>query len=168
MVTARDILTLPAPGYTGAAAPTIDGSTPIIEVMHRLLASPTDTLDVVEGNVVIGSIDLRSCLEAMSRVVVNRGDTSLVELECAREDYSASRISHAVEDSGSHVTDIYSIPDGPDRMKVILRIRCEDPSAAIRSLERYGYEIDDVRSRSYADSEAYDLRIRELQNYLSI
>ncbi len=79
-------------------------------------------------------------------------DSSEITVVCRREDYSASSIARAVEDSDSHILNLNVTADRGDAdglsMVVELRINRRDPSAAARSLERYGYEVTSTRSSS--------------------
>lgn len=80
-------------------------------------------------------------------------DSSEITVVCRRDDYSAAIIARAVEDSDCHLLNLNVTADRPagtsdSSIVVELRINRRDPSAAARSLERYGYEVTDTRSAS--------------------
>ena len=62
-------------------------------------------------------------------------------MECRPEDYSASQLAHAVEDSDAHLVGLLSTPSDDGRLRVTLRVRHCDPSAAVHSPERYDYKV---------------------------
>lgn len=70
-------------------------------------------------------------------------DTSRISLCCDRADYSASRIARAVEDADVHVISLTMSPDPEitDRINVDIRITSPSAMAAVRSLERYGFDV---------------------------
>lgn len=107
-----------------------------------------------------------------------RTDSSRLLLGCRRLDYSASRISTAVEDCNAHVLNL-NVTDlgdtfsdtGSDMLVIDLRVNHRSPSAISRSLERYGYNVlmaetpggepdDDPRADSLRS------RINELLRYI--
>lgn len=168
MMTARDILTPRTATSVGTPAPTVEASTPIFNLLHRLVESPSGRLDVIDSKEIIGSIDYLSLLQGLSTLIVPKSDSSLIEISCEQPDYSASIIGRAVEDADSHVTDILTTTDNSGKLRVLLRVQCLDPSAAVRNLERYGYDVVSVNSRSYADSEDLSRRLLELKTYLNV
>jgi len=93
-------------------------------------------------------------------------ETSIIRLVCAPEDYSASLIARAVEDSDAHVTALDTgFEDG--RTTVTLRITLRNPEPAVRSLERYGYEVTDIDFSS-PEPTLSEERLRALQSYLDV
>lgn len=78
-----------------------------------------------------------------------REDSTRLLVGCRRLDYSASRISTAVEDCNAHVLNLnvtalgepYSTAEGTDMLVVDLRVDHRSPAAISRSLERYGYSV---------------------------
>lgn len=79
-------------------------------------------------------------------------DFSELSVACYRSDFSASRISHAVEDADAHLLNLNvtseTLPSG--QIVVDLRISHRDAGAVSRSLERYGFST--VRISSGNDS----------------
>lgn len=114
---------------------------PALDVLPRLLESPGRQLEVTEGQDSLGVIDQTSLLEGLGRLVGRRDDCSVITVECRPEDYSASALAHAVEDSDAHLVDLLSTPSADGRVRVTLRVRLSDPAPAIHNLERYDYRI---------------------------
>lgn len=154
---------------SGSDVPVISADVPVVEVLPRLLDSPSHTLSVTDGASTLGLITERLLLEGLAREFTGRGDCAVLTLSCAVSDYSASRIAMAVEDTGFHLLDLWTSPsDQPGRMQVTLRLQCADPSATVRALERYGYEVEQVYSRDYADADTASQRLLALQAYLNV
>lgn len=87
-------------------------------------------------------------LEGIGRMIAPRDDCSVITVECAPEDFSASLMAHAVEDSDAHLVDLLSTPSDNGNLKVLLRVRHTDPAAAVRSLERYNFKVTDAHAAS--------------------
>lgn len=169
-MTAKDAVSITRRNEAGAALPSVGGGMHLLEVLPRLLDSPTRELTLSDGEgSPRGVIDTVSMLEALGHQIAPRYDCSVIEMECAPVDYSASHIARAVEDSDVHLVDLLTNP-GPDgRLRVTLRVRCEDPTTTVHSLERYGYTVTD----SYAHSEtgmaaAAMERLIELQALINV
>lgn len=125
---------------------------PLISVLPLLLDAPDRRLSVEEeDHRLLGIIDQSSLLEALGRMIAPRDDSSVIIVECSPSDYSASRIAHAVEDADVHLVDLLSVPSGYDALRVMLRVRCDDPSSVIHSLERYGYKVIDYSGNRDSD-----------------
>lgn len=96
-------------------------------------------------------------------------DSSRILVACRPSDYSASALARAVEDANAQLLNlnVTSINAGDNRLAVALRIGHRSPLAAIRSLERYGFEILDYDAPQ-ADDEVLRSRYDELMHILSI
>lgn len=140
----------------------------LLEVLPALLDSPCREVKVVENENEIGVIDSDSLLEALGRQIAPRFDSSVIELICTPADYSASRIAHAVEDTDAHLVDLLTVPGEDDCLRVTLRVRCEDPTAAVHSLERYGYEVSAVHAQENLMMTASYERIMALQALINV
>ena len=102
------------------------------------------------------------------------GDSSRLIVGCRSEDYSASRIAHAVEDCNAHLLNlnITSMSGSADDdvagypVLVDLRISHRNPGRVTRSLERYGYTV----LSAHGDDEAAEApsNIDSLFRYLEI
>lgn len=124
----------------------IESEMPLIDIIPRLLDTKNRELTVVENGEELGIIDQSSLLEGIGRMIAPRDDCSVITVECAPEDYSASILAHAVEDSDAHLVDLFSTPGENGQVKVTLRVRHSDPTAAVRSLERYDFHVLEAHS----------------------
>lgn len=104
----------------------------------------------------------------MARLFPPVEESSTLLLTCRRGDYSASRIAHAVEDCDAHLLNLNVTSDTEtldNRIAVEIRVSHRNPMSVARSLERYGYEVDDVDLRT-VDDEIIQARVAELLHYL--
>lgn len=124
----------------------IDSDMPLLDIIPKLLDSEKRELAVMEEGEVLGVIDQTSLLEGIGRMIAARDDCSVITVECTPQDYSASALAHAVEDSDAHLVDLLTGPAENGRMIVTLRVRHSDPTAAVRSLERYDYHVVEAHS----------------------
>lgn len=100
--------------------------------------------------------------------IIPRDDCSLITLQCRPADYSASILTHACEDVGAPVVDLLTSPADNSSILVTLRVRCQDPSSAVGSLERYGYEVLTADGNNYADAIVAEERLLQLQTMLNV
>ena len=149
-MTAKDILSIKKIGDSVGADTRIDSDMPIIDIIPRILDSRNRELTVMENGEPIGIIDQSSLLEGLGRMIAPRDDCSVITVDCAAEDYSASLLAHAVEDSDAHLVDLFSSPGENGRVLITLRVRHSDPTAAMRSLERYDFHV--IESHSSGDT----------------
>lgn len=147
-MTAKEILSVKKAQGNFPDSVKIDSEMPLLDVLPRLLDSPQHQLVVIEEEEMMGIVDETSLLEGIGRMIAARDDCSVITVECAPEDYCASVISHAVEDSDAHLVDLLTAPTENGLMRVTLRVRHSDPSAAVRSLERYGFKVVEAHSSS--------------------
>lgn len=115
-----------------------------------------------------GQIDLWKALRATGSLMPDLPDTSVIEASCAQGQYSASAIARAIEDTDANLLSLLCRPAPGGMLHITLRIDHADPSAAVRSLERYGYGIRAAYGTSYSDAELSRERITALQRYLNI
>ncbi|MBO4965665.1 MAG: hypothetical protein J6C81_05310 [Muribaculaceae bacterium] len=165
---ARDAISYNIP--TGKELPRrcVSSETHLLEVLPLLLDAPERRLTVREGKETLGIVDEQSLLEGLGRLLPARDDSSIIVMECRPEDFSASVIARAVEDADAHLVDMMSSPTADGKISVTLRIRLTDPSAAIRSLERYGYDVVDTGGRAMANEAVAEERLNALQVYLNV
>lgn len=147
-MTSRNALSLNRNFRENPPIRSIDSSTPLLRVIPQLLDAPDRRLGVLDGSENIGIIDESSLLEALGRQIAPRFDCSIIEILCPSADYSASIIARAVEDADVHLVDLLSNPDQNGHVRVTLRVRCDDPSSVVSSLERYGFKVVDVHGNS--------------------
>lgn len=149
----------------------VEADMPVIDVLPRLLDSPGHEVGVKDGDEALGIIDETSLLEGLGRLIAARDDCSLITVECRPEEYSASILAHAVEDSDTHLVDLFSSPSDDGRLRVTLRVRSTDPSATVHSLERYDFHVVDARGShggGLRDSEIAMERLMSLQALLNV
>lgn len=146
----------------------VSGGMHLLEVLPKLFETPSRELSVVENDREIGVIDAQSMLDALGRLIASRYDCSIIEVECSPVDYSASALARAVEDTDAHLVDMFSLPSDEGHLKVTLRIRCEDPTAAVHSLERYGYTVTEVFGHENMEATASLERLLALQALINI
>ena len=140
-MTAKDIISINTSDEGRRPTSKVDADMSVFDVIPVLMESVTREIGVTSEGEHIGYIDQASLLEGISRMIASRDDCCVVTIECDPQDYSASALAHAVEDTDAHLVDLLSVPADGGKIKVALRIRHSDPSAAARSLERYGYDV---------------------------
>ena len=140
-MTAKDIISFNRRENQAMPEAKIDADTPLLNVIPRLLDENRRELTVVEESEKLGVIDQASLLEGLGRMIASRDDCSVITIECSPEDYSASVLAHAIEDTDAHLVDLLSAPGENGRIRVTMRVRHSDPTAAVRSLERYDYHV---------------------------
>ena len=168
MIKAKDVISPIQPLQELKAEVAVPGEMPLVDVLPRLLDAPGRILYVEEDGERVGVIDQTSLLEGIGRMIPARDDSSLVTVECAPADYSASRLSHAVEDSDAHIVDLWSAPAENGKIRVTLRVRRSDPTPTVHNLERYGYDVVDTSSATYQDAEVAWERLLALNALLNV
>lgn len=148
--------------------PDVSAGMHLLEVLPKIFESPTRQLLVTENEKELGLIDADSMLEALGRQIASRYDCSIIEIECQPVDYSASSLARAVEDTDAHLVDMFTVPAEDGRLCVTLRIRCEDPGAAVHSLERYGYNVTGVYGQENVEHTASLERLLSLQALINV
>lgn len=80
-------------------------------------------------------------------------DWSVIVVECAADQYSASLLSRAVEDCDAHVLNLNVVSGVAlgEPSVVELRVNHRNPEPVARSLERYGYTVVATRSSAPGD-----------------
>ena len=154
------------PATTANHAP-IPHDAPLPHVLQALVENQGEPLEI-DGMPDSGLIDCAKALTAVSETMPYLPDTSDIELLCTPSEYSASSLAHAVEDADANILSLLTRPEARGMLRVYLRISHSDPSAAIHSLERYGYIIDKASGLSYADADISARRLSELAHYLNI
>ena len=167
---AKDILSFRKSETTQFPDSKIESDMPVLDIIPRLLDSQKRELTVVEDDEPIGIIDQASLLEGIGRMIAPRDDCSVITVECAAENYSASILAHAVEDSDAHLVDLFSVPSENGNIKVTLRVRHSDPTAAVRILERYDFNVLEAHSSgtSMQSMEIATERLLSLQALMNV
>lgn len=167
-MTARDAISHLRKKESVVPSGEIGGGVHLLEVLPRLLDAPGRELRVDDEGDASGVIDQTSMLEALGRLISPRNDCSVIEIECAPYDYSASHIARAVEDSDVHLVDLITSPGEGDRVLVTLRVRCDDPEPTAHSLERYGYEVKGVFGHGDVDRTVAFERLLAVQTLINV
>lgn len=169
-MTAKDILSIRKPAKEEMPPIKVEWDMPLLDVIPRLLDSGKRELTVMEEGETIGIIDQTSLLEGIGKMIAARDDCSVITLECDPRDYSASSIAHAVEDSDAHLVDLISAPAENGHLTVTLRVRHSDPTAAVRSLERYDYHVVEAHSSgdTFQSMEIATERLLALQALMNV
>lgn len=165
---ARDAVSLQRAKELPCPQGKVDGGVHLLEVLPRLLDEPSRELGVTSEGNDCGVIDQASLLEALGRMIVPRYDCSVIEVECPAPDYSASHLARAVEDSDVHLVDMITTPLEGNRLRVTLRVRCEDPTSTVHCLERYGYDVSGVYGHESAGYTASMERLLALQTLMNV
>lgn len=145
-MTARDILSVNSANRAQFPEPKVDSMMPLLDVIPRLLDANARELTVIEEGEPIGVITESSLLEGLGNMIAARDDCSVITLDCDPADYCASIIAHAIEDTDAHLVDLFTSPGDNGRILATLRVRQSDPTAAVRSLERYDFHVIDAYS----------------------
>lgn len=164
-MTAKDVI---SPRENLPALRRVGPDMPLLEVLPRLLDAPGRVLAVGNDGDLAGTIDEISLLEGLGRLIAPRDDSSVLVVECAPHDYSASTIAHAVEDVDAHLVDLISHPSEDGRLHVTLRIRTIDPTRAAMNLERYGYRIIESPRAGDLDNAILAERLASLRALMNV
>lgn len=105
----------------------------------------------------------------LSHLFPEAGDSSQLKVHCKRTDYSASHLSRAIEDAEAHVLNLNITDEVPFEggLTVEVRISHRNPSAAARSLERYGYAVGQTSCPDIT-TELTRRRINEFMAHLDV
>lgn len=97
-------------------------------------------------------------------------DSSQLIVGTGHEDFMASRIAHAVEDVDASLLNMnVTGRNNPENRHIVeIRVNHRDPERVARSLERYGYNIIDLRAGDGSTGEDLSDRLDEFMHYLSI
>ena len=138
---ARDIISPRSLAAESIPQSNIAAEAAVVDVLPRLLDTVDHRLGVTDGKELIGIIDAESLLAGLNSMIAPRDDSSMIIMEMTPSAYSASHIAQAVEDADVHLVDLWTSPSDADMLRVTLRVRTEDPSSVVGSLERYGYDV---------------------------
>lgn len=164
-MTAKDVI---SPRRTLPPLKSVESDMPLLEVLPHLLDAPGRLLGVSHGNDTVGVIDEVSLLEGLGRMIAPRDDSSVLLVECAPQDYSASLIARAVEDVDAHLVDLISHPAADGMLHVTLRVRTTDPTQASMSLERYCYRVIESTHAPEVSATILAERLASLQALMNV
>ena len=93
----------------------------------------------------------------------------VITLRIAPIDYSVSEIARILESNHAILLSLLSTTLEPDGyLEVVLKIYLEDPSAVIRSFERFNYTVTDISAKENLTGEIFQQRINEFIHYINI
>ena len=97
-------------------------------------------------------------------------DSSRFILICNRNDYSASRIAHAIEDCNAHVLNLNVTDDvlSDNMIAVDVRVDRKEIASITRSLARYDFMVINSDDSGNAVSENERQRVAELLRYIDL
>lgn len=174
-MTAHDILLLSSDPRSiprnGARNAKVTADTPALALLPRLLDSPTASLEVTDGGGdTMGVVDAMAMLRGLDAMLDTAAESSWIDIDIPSADYSASAIARAVEDADANMLDMITSPHPSSQslLRVTLRVSHTDPSAVVRSLRRYGFEVVSELPETAADLETTRERLSQLQLYLNI
>ena len=167
-MTAIDLITLRYDLQPHPGSPKVSIVSTLYEILPRMAESADCTVDVTRDGLTVGCIDAPAAIRALSETFTRSDEAAVLTVECAREDYSASLLAHAVEDVDAHLLNLSVMPAEGGRLNVSLRIGHRDPQAAIHSLERYGIHVTEAYAGSHASPPALDERLAALQVFLNV
>lgn len=165
---AKDIISRESANMGELPLKTVSASASVIQILPLLLDTPDHRLCVADENGMVGIIDETSLLNSLNSIISPRDDSSIIEIEVAPADYSASRIARAVEDADVHLVDLLTNPGEDDMLRVTLRVRTVDPSAVVNSLERYGFVVTDTFAEENRNLETAFERLLSLNTLLKV
>lgn len=167
-MTAREIITPAVSAANLRSMVKVSGELPLLEVLPRLMDAPGRCVAVEDEGKVLGVVTESAMLNALAAMLPARGDSSTIVLEVMPEDYCASQIARAVEDVDAPMVDHFTSPGPEGSLQVTLRVAACDPSAAVRSLERYNFKVVEAYGATYADAQEAEESLKALQMYLNV
>ena len=165
---ARDIISANRALATSIPLRNVPSEMPVVELVSRLLDTDDHLLGVTDGEALIGVIDAVSLLEGLNNLFPARDDSSIIILKSASSAYSASQIAHAVEDVDVHLLDLWTSPGSDGHLTITLKVQTSDPSGAVGSLERYGYEVMDAIGEENKNMDTAIERLLSLKTLLNV
>jgi PleD family two-component response regulator len=100
---------------------------------------------------------------------LSESENSLIILEVALRDYTLTEIARIVESNNAHVTalSVLSLSGGSELM-VSLKLDVDDPTAILRSFERFSYNVIYYHMREGEVTDRQRERLDELMYYLEM
>lgn len=165
---ARDIISPRSASAGSLPQKHVSAETSVVDVLALLLDTEDRRLGVTDGSDLLGIIDPESLLEGLGQLIVPRDDSSTVVVETSPASYSASQLSHAVEDADVHLVDLWTSPGEDDMIRVTMRVRASDPSGVVSSLERYGYDVVEASGEENRNMDTAIERLLSLNAILKV
>lgn len=115
--------------------------------------------------------DLQTSLHhSPERLFPMNEESSEIVVSCYRGDYSASRLAHAVEDADAHLLNLNLTSEVTPQGEIVvdLRVSHRDAMSVVRSLERYGYSVVQVRGHEESVDKTLMDRVSELLVHINV
>ena len=110
-----------------------------------------------------------SHLSAEQFVELSESENSLIILEVALRDYTLTEIARIVESNNAHVTALSVLSlSGGSALMVSLKLDVDDPTAILRSFERFNYNVVYSLMREGEVTDKQRERLDELMYYLEM
>lgn len=108
-------------------------------------------------------------IERLDTIFPPNDDSCVILVGCGVDDYVASRLARAVEDVDARLLNLNVTSLHAEGYGVVaeLRVSHRNSDSAVRSLERYGFDVLQT-SGTVDDDERLRARYDELMHYLSI
>jgi acetoin utilization protein AcuB len=115
----------------------------------------------------IGYLSPQELMWDLGRHVSYAERGGVVVLQVPTRDYQISQISQIVESEDALIVGLQVHADGPDFIRVAVKINQNDLTRIVKSFERYEYKVVELYHESLFDDTASD-RYEGLMNYLNI
>ncbi len=100
---------------------------------------------------------------------LSESENSLIILEVALRDYTLTEIARIVESNNAHVTALSVLSlSGGSALMVSLKLDVDDPTAILRSFERFNYNVVYSLMREGEVTDKQRERLDELMYYLEM
>lgn len=164
----RNYIIPPLPDGTARSHVSIDCN--VLQILELWRNVPSGMLDVVDSDgKVCGTLTSRGVALAMADIFALAPDSSLLRVSCPAADYSAALLARAVEDADAQLLGLWRVPTSDASLaEVVMMVGASDPSAAARSLRRFGFDVFPMAGAGDLDLETAIEHLSALKMYLEI
>lgn len=139
----------------------------LYDAVGQIARGSLTLLPVVEADkTYLGYLSPVEILQDWGRQITFSEPGSMLVLRIEVRDYHLSQLAQIVESEDARIVGFQMNSDGPDHLRVSLKINEQDCSRIIKSLERYEYQVLEVYHQSLFDDSASD-RYESLMRYLN-
>jgi len=106
-------------------------------------------LPVLENDKIVGIITETDIFDAFTRIMgFGNKDTTRIDMKLVDRPGELARIANIISDLGGNIANIVRIDlPGDDKVHLVLRITCSDPSAVVSRLKESGFEVENVNGK---------------------
>lgn len=167
-MTVKDYMRPPSDG--SISHPRVGENCNILQSLILWNEAKDHVLDVTDSEGRIsGTLTSDGVAQALADIFTPSSGSSLVRVECKASDFSASLLGRAVEDADIALLGLWRMPSDDSGMaNVLLMLDATDPSAACRSLRRFGFEAYQLQDTPDADMQTALEHISALKMFLEI